>query len=246
MAKEKEFRELMALAKEVLENDTPYFRNRNVIDSLFKLKSDLSYREIVYIRLAVVDSFYSTNMKKHVGGMDELAQAIADRSKDDDELKEKISQYKESLKQSDIKDLFETSFGTPSAKAHSLISKYFYFLTEHNFPIEDSLLKENVNKILEFFGYEFPVHSKNEHKATLINDLLKFEPIRNNYSSFDNLVWLYGKLSKNSFSLIMDNIKEKDSKLAKQIASKGLKEFWAFVDRITEEYNNNHPNQKCK
>ena len=62
MAKEMEFRELMALAKDVLENDTPYYRNRNVIDALFKLKPDLPYQEIVYVRLAVIDSFYSKNM----------------------------------------------------------------------------------------------------------------------------------------------------------------------------------------
>ena len=178
--------------------------------------------------------------------MEELAKVIADMSEDDDDLKKKISQYKMSLNQPDITDLFEKSFGSPSAKAPSLISKYFYFLTEHNFPIEDSLLKENINRVLGFFGYEFPMHSKNEHKATLIGDLLKFEPIKDDYSSFDNLVWLYGKISKKSFSLIMDNIKEKDAMRAKQTASKDLKKFWTYADKITEEYNNNHPNQKFK
>ena len=121
MAKEMEFRELMALAKDVLENDTPYYRNRNVIDALFKLKPDLPYQEIVYVRLAVIDSFYSTNMKKHIGGMDELAKVIADMSEDDDDLKKKISQYKMSLNQPDITDLFEKSFGSPSAKELSHI-----------------------------------------------------------------------------------------------------------------------------
>ncbi len=244
MAKEKEFRKLMALAKEVLENDTPYFRNRNVIDTLFKLKSDLSYQETVYIRLAIIDSFYSTNMKKHVGGMEELAKAIVNISKDDNDLKKKISQYMKSLNQPYIEGLFETPYGNPSAKAPSLISKYFYFLTEHNFPIEDSLLKENVNKVLEFFGFEFPTHSKNEHKSTLIMDLLGFKPIKGLYSSFDNLVWLYGKLSKNSFSLIIDNVKKKDSTQIKRTASKKLKEFWSFADKITEAYNKNHPSKK--
>ena len=246
MAKEKELQKFMVLAKNILEDGTPYSRNRKVIDSLFKIKSDLSYREIVYIRLAVIDSFYSTNMKKHVGGMENLAKAIVNISKDDDDLKDKINEYKTSLEQTDIKALFETSYGSPSARASSLISKYFYFVTEHDFPIEDSLLKENVNRVLNFFGYNFPQHSKNEHKTTLIRDLLEFQPIKGCYSSFDNLVWLYGKISRESFSLVMDNVKDKDSAKAKQNASKELQKFWTFADEITEMFKENCSRKKNK
>ena len=245
MVKENEFQELMALAKEILENDTPYSRNRAVIDSLFNPKAILlPYEQIVYIRLSVIDSFYSTNMNMHIGGLENLANSIIEISTNDEELKIKIREYKEKLSQKEIANLFEGKYGKGQpAKARSLISKYFYFVMKHQFPIEDNLLKDYINEIAEYFNLDldFHPHSKFDSKSNLIKLLLNFKDIDRKYDSFDNFVWLYGKIREQSFSLITNDAGSK--KITKQNVSIKLKNFWNHCDKIRKQYEKSHPKQ---
>lgn len=241
MAKEIKFQKMMALAKEILENDTPYSRNRDVIDTLFKMNFDLPYKQIVFIRLTVIDSLYSTNMNKHIGGLEKLANCICEISDNDEELKTKVKKYKEKQNQTDVGWLLEEPYGNGRpAKARSLISKYFYFLMEHRFPIEDSLLKVYINEIDEYFslGLDFYPYSKCEDKSDLLMKLLRFEKIDGQYDSFDNLVWLYGKIREKSFSLISNDAGCKI--ITKENASERLKNFWNFCDEVKNRYEKNH------
>ena len=138
MAKEIKFQDFMELAKEILENDTPYLRNRDTIDSLFKTNVDLPYKQLVFIRLAIIDSLYSTNMNKHIGGLEKLTNCICKISNNDEELKTKVKEYKKKIRtcekkqnQTDVEWLLKEPYGKGrSARARSLISKYFYFLQE--------------------------------------------------------------------------------------------------------------------
>ncbi|MBP5440883.1 MAG: hypothetical protein J6Y14_08245 [Fibrobacter sp.] len=254
MAKEISFQDFMVLAKEVLENDTPYSRNRNAIDSLFNMNVGLPYKQTVFIRLAVIDSLYSTNMNKHIGGLENLANSINKISNNDEELKIKIRKYKVKIKdckeknQMDVEFLLDGKYGKGqhAAKARSLISKYFYFLMKHQFPIEDNLLKNYINEVDEYFklNLDFHPYSKCEDKSNLLVKLLKFEKIDGQYDSFDNLVWLYGKIREGSFSLISNDAGSK--RITKKNASERLKVFWILCDRIKRLYEKNHPKAKDK
>lgn len=245
MAKKINFQDFMVLAKEVLENDTPYSRNRDAIDSLFKVKENLPYKQMVFIRLSIIDSLYSTNMNKHIGGLENLANSIGRISDNDEELKIKIRDYKKSLVQTDIKKLLDEKYGNGQpAKARSLISKYFYFLMEHQFPIEDNLLKDYINEIDEYFnlGLDFHPYSNCEDKSNLLTKLLRFEKIDGQYDSFDNLVWLYGKIREKSFSLISNDAGRR--RITKKNAPEKLNKFWNLCDEIKNLYEINHPKHK--
>lgn len=234
------FQDAMDLAKSILENNTPYTRNRNLIDSLFKKQKNWSYREIVYLRLAVIDSLYSTNMNKHVGGLEDLAETIVGKSCNDEDLKQKIAEHKKSHIHPDITEVLETKYGNPEAKASSLVSKYFYFLTGHKFPIEDKLLKAYVSEVVAYFGYkDFNYHqySKNDDKSDLIKKLLAFEPIQERFDAFDNLVWLYGKLKEKSISLIT-NGHDENSIFANCERPKNFHDFLEMAVEIKESQNN--------
>jgi len=92
-----------------------------------------------------------------------------------------------------------SKYGKKVGAARSLISKYLYFVSGHNFPIEDSLVKLNINDVLKYF-YE---------KAIIINDNLLHELIsfceneKIKFDEFDNFMWLLGKLLRGSLSLLL-------------------------------------------
>lgn len=206
-----DLRYLRNLAERILTNNTSYSRNRSIIDKFFKEDSfdvslpKLSYADKIYVRLTLIDSFYSTNMTKHYEGLRDLAEMISKKTKDDSDLRAKIDMYKECLKQPELDNLFESSYGNPASQAPSLISKYFYFVTNHNFPIEDRLVRKNIKKFLKIFGREidFQPYSKDDESSNLIKCLLKLDIAKESFSAFDNLVWLYGKISNKSYSLIL-------------------------------------------
>lgn len=206
-----DLRYLRNLAERILTSNTSYSRNRSIIDKFFKDDdSDVSlpkfsYADMIYVRLTLIDSFYSTNMTKHYEGLRNLAEMISKKTKSDADLRAKINIYKECLKQPELDTLFESSYGNPASQAPSLISKYFYFVTNHNFPIEDRLVRKNLKKFLKKYGREidFLPYSKGEKSSNLIKHLLKLDIAKESFSAFDNLIWLYGKISSKSYSLIL-------------------------------------------
>ena len=103
-----------------------------------------------------------------------------------------------------IVTLFVSSYGMTKGDADSqktapsLISKYLYFLTEFNFPIYDSLVKESLDHIFKLgknmdFVYCFD-------KLSEINNTFSI----NNFYKLDNLLWLWGKIEAGNYSLILD------------------------------------------
>lgn len=195
------FKKDIELAVNVLKNNTDYILNRELIDKLFENNSH-SFENIC-LRLTVIDAFYSTNMSKRLYGIRDLAKAIYDIG-NDIQIKEQVQKYKSSAEKNEIKALFDGSYGinkmgNPSGKARSLISKYLYFVTNHDFPIEDSLVKEDLNNILAYYGF-----SKKRKDNDLLLFLISFCRINEiAIGDLDNFLWLIGKINKGSLSLIV-------------------------------------------
>lgn len=213
------FENSIALAVKILNNDTGYILNRNIIDKIFEMTREEYSKENITMRLTVVDSFYSTNMNQRIFGISDLVDEIYHIG-DDNAIIEEIEKYKKS-RNSKIDDILNKRYGIKKSgkeagKARSLITKYLYFVTKHNFPIEDNLIKNNINDVLSYFD-------KKIFSGDILRNIIEFctaEKLK--LSELDNFIWLLGKVNKGSFSLILKkedyleivktlNIKGKDS-----------------------------------
>ena len=125
---------------------------------------------------------------------------------DDDALLEEIEKYKKDIKESKVNLLLEGNYGIQKSgdefgEARSLISKYLYFVSEHKFPIEDSLLKSNINNVLKYFGYS---NIRVRKDSNFLHEIISFcESEKIEFDKFDNFMWLLGKLSKGSLSALL-------------------------------------------
>lgn len=194
-------KEFTKIAKDFLCKDgTQYLSDRKCIDEIFKFTKNHS-KDSISLRLAVVDSFYSTNMSKRLFGIADLVEEIS-KIGNDQELFEEVEKYKK-REVSKLTDLLKKKYGISKkgeyfGEARSLISKYLYFVTEHKFPIEDSLVKNNLNTLLKYFQRE-----EVEIGENLLHEIIQFcdgEGI--NYDEFDNLLWLIGKINKGSLGFL--------------------------------------------
>ncbi|MBR5412162.1 MAG: hypothetical protein IK114_03840 [Fibrobacter sp.] len=223
-------KDLIRLSVKVLKNDTPYIRSKSMLDGLFNDKNDLNDESQTFIRLTTLDALYSTNMSKRLYGLDDLANALS--KIDYTELREESAKYKKNgIDENSLSyELFRKAYGCSKidwtkihlskkveegAQAGSLISKYLYFATDYNFPIVDSLVRDNINSIMERFSL---MSDFNCTKTDLIkNDFLLVKLLVNlqrkydlsieddgSFSPFDNFLWLYGKIKKGSLSLILN------------------------------------------
>lgn len=195
------------LAHNILNADSRYSSNKNIIVSLFKTNNSNDFVFTVKNRLTVIDSYYSTQMSKRLYGIEELSEAISQCS--DEELINEANEFLTDPNSNNaVNQLFSNEYGinkegVSEKKAISLISKYLYFLTNFTFPIYDrlaflsyKLLKSNV------FKKEIKSISE-ENYFEIIKHLNNITGI-NNYEKLDNLLWLLGKLTYGSFSILMN------------------------------------------
>ena len=178
-----ELKSLITLAIDILQNETEYIFYRKVIDRIFEETRKNFSIESVNIRLTIIDSLYSTNMGRRLFGITDLSNEIFLIGKDEYLLTE-IEKYKKDSEDSKISILLKNEYGIRKygkkvGAARSLISKYLYFVSGHNFPIEDSLVKLNINDVLKYF----------------------YEKVK--FDEFDNFMWLLGKLLRGSLSLLL-------------------------------------------
>jgi len=209
MKNECELKKLIELAVKILGNKTEYFFARNRIDSVFKdTKKNFSI-DSINMRLTIVDSIYSTNMRVRLFGITELAEKIFSIG-NDDALLEEVEKYKKNIKESKVNLLLEGNYGIQKSgdefgEARSLISKYLYFVSEHKFPIEDSLIKLNINNVLKYFGYS---NIRVRKDSNFLHGIISFCESKNiEFDEFDNFMWLLGKLSKGSLSALLSKDK---------------------------------------
>ena len=225
-----EIKKIIKLSVEVLKNGTPYIRYKSMLEDLFKDKDNFNDESQTFMRLTTLDALYSTNMSKRLYGLDDLTKALS--KIDYTRLKKEAAEYKkygideESLSY----DLFCKTYGCSKinwtknhsnkknkegSQAGSLISKYLYFATNYNFPIVDSLVRDNINTIMreyslasDFSCTKTDLEQNDFSLVKLLIDLQKRYDLSTEddktFSPFDNFLWLYGKIKKGSLSLILN------------------------------------------
>ncbi|MCJ1805727.1 hypothetical protein MRP92_02230 [Flavobacterium covae] len=215
------------LAYLILNNNTRYKNNKEIIGEIFKLE----HPNKVQFRLTVIDSYYSTQMSKRLYGIEKIAEVL--ETKTDNQLIDEINLFLANQDSSIfLKEVFSKKYGINKqgeefGKAISLISKYCYFLNNYNFPIYDTIAK---------IAYPLLTNGKKINEDNYFSAIKELNIISgiNNYEKLDNLMWLVGKIRSSSFSILMDinkyktiteNIpfltndssKEKDDKIRKYI-----------------------------
>jgi len=193
------------LANSILEKETSYFKDKNIIYGFFTNSKDKLTKENIEAQLTVIDSYYSTNMSRRYYGIEEVAESILKISNSKDELKNKFIEYpKTSNHSNEITNLFHKKYGYNKkgksvGRSMSLISKYAYFITDFNFPIYDSIVREVYPLLSE--GNKLN-DSKFDKFVTSMNKLLQFSQI-DDFNKLDNLLWLIGKINRGNYSLIL-------------------------------------------
>jgi len=186
-------KEKIELAKAVLKNEAcGYYKNKELIEKLFKDSFKDDNKNNILLRLTVIDSFYSTNMQKKYFAIEEIARELIAYNIKSDDFKSFIKKGNDS-----VKDIFEKKygFGKPTSRqsgakgAWSLISKYAYFLTGKQFPIYDKFVKDMICPGSSVGFDKFINHFREKN----ISD----------YDGFDNYAWLCGKIKNGSMYLVL-------------------------------------------
>ena len=201
-------KEYAKLAQEILGNNTAYAHDKKMISDIFKV-SDIDNFEKIKLRLTIIDSYYSTQMSKRLFGIEEIAKEI--ETINDKDLSEMFLNFlKNPDKEEYILKLFNLKFGCNKVgkkikTAPSLISKYAYFLTNFKFPIYDSLAKISYDMLQKKYSDMKLEKLENNDIKGYFNKIKNLNEITgiNDYDVLDNFLWLYGKLTQGSFSLIL-------------------------------------------
>jgi len=196
------------IAKDILEKDTQYLKDKNIIQHLFD--SQESYHDSLVFRLTIIDSYYSTQMSKRFFGIEELADELLKVAKDDSALRSIVTEFIDHGKHRVLlENLFNKMYGynkkgNQTHRAASLLSKYFYFLTDFNFPIYDNLVKDSFADIRRRYDLNLS-KIPGDFKITFFDSMTELKAIAavESFDTLDNFLWLYGKLRRGSFSLIL-------------------------------------------
>jgi hypothetical protein len=198
--------DIAELAHNILNSETQYLSNKEIISALFESNSNSNFESVVKNRITIIDSYYSTQMSKRLYGIDELAHNLAQYP--DDTLKTEAAKFLNNPnKDCLIKSFFSKEYGIdksgkPFGKAISLISKYLYFLNDGNFPIYDSLAIDSYKLLKKNSLITTKTTINEDNYFDYINQLNSVTNI-NDYEKLDNLLWLLGKLYKGSFAILM-------------------------------------------
>ena len=203
------------LAQTILRQETRYQANKKIIQDIFKTPS-VTFKDTIQFRLTVIDSYYSTQMSKRLYGIEDIANELVKYS--DDILKLEIDNFLQNPKEGIIKGLFNKTYGFDkeaknAKKAISLLSKYFYFLSDCQFPIYDTLGKVSYN-LLKDNKYITSKALTDDNYFELMITLNQTSTIKD-FEKLDNLLCLLGKIKEGSFSILMD--KSKYETIVKQV-----------------------------
>lgn len=126
-----------------------YIYYRKLIQSEFKVKIKSNNFDLVFKRLILIDSLYSTNQNKNRFALYDLAIHLSQYS--DKELNLICLDFLKKFQNEKFINLFTFKVGEKGKKAQSLLSKYLFFLCDDYFPIYDSVVRANIyNEIVKF------------------------------------------------------------------------------------------------
>ena len=240
-----EIKKMADLAHTILDKNTTNKKNKEAIKSILKSQKSKCYKTKISIRLILIDNYYSTNMSMNLYSIEDLSKKIAKISNNDEQLKKMFENFlKNPSNNNVIYELFEPKdkYGVSEKRAHSLISKYAYFLLDYQFPIYDGLAKKSYDILKNYYkDKDLKLQSRgntiNEY-FTAIKELNKF--IHNyekyeKYEKLDNLLWLLGKINKSVYSYILT--REQYENLNEIIKEYKGNKFASFYDKFTTIYN---------
>ena len=206
------YKEKSELAYKILENSTQYLREKSLIHDFFVDNDSVLTEGKIMTQLTIIDSYYSTNMSHRYYGIEEVKDAIIKLSTSQTDLRRKFIEYAfNPTNHEDITDLFHAEYGYSKkgfkfGQAISLISKYAYFITDFQFPIFDSIVREIYPLIQK---HQKLSNNRVDAFVLQINDLMKLTEIED-YNKLDNLLWLIGKINRGNYSLILNKQKYLD------------------------------------
>jgi hypothetical protein len=197
-------------AFDILNTDTDYVHAKNLIKTYFN-KEETNKKDQIFMRLTLIDGFYSTQLNKRLFGIEDLVDSIYKIAKTDKELIELALNFIEKPQRNALfKLICEKEYGINKkgesfGKASSLITKYLYFLTNYKFPIYDGLVKVIYPKIsTKHFSKNLPSIGQDCSLDFFIGiKKLNEESGINSFDKLDNLLWLSGKIQNNSYQLIL-------------------------------------------
>lgn len=182
-----------------------YAIQKAFISRCFKMPYE-NFKDIIQLRLQLIDSLYSTQMNKRHFGIEELAEALSVFT--DIQIKNEIEKQTKGEFSETLESLFTSKYGydkngLKNKKAVSLLSKYFYFLTNYQYPIYDSLVRIAYRKINDENNLKLKYPSVTDTNFFEALSELNQKSGINNYEKLDNLLWYTEKLKSESFSLIL-------------------------------------------
>ena len=206
-----------------------YYLNKQAITCAFGAQASnyCSFYDLIVIRLTLIDSMYSTQMRMRPYGLGELAEVISLYGSDYelknlfltflkdhdvvpfDFLKSRMKKYCDG-KSSGASNLFKEGFGVEKhqrsqKKAWSLITKYAYFLTSCNYPIYDALVRKIYPRLWEKCcpGISIPNINGTIEEYIDAVDIFRKHLGGLSYNEFDFILWHIGKITEGSLSLIL-------------------------------------------
>ena len=226
-----------------------FYTHKDVLRSIFRNTSQIYSKTSILSRLTFLDIVYSTQMNKRYYGLEALSEKIFETFNNDQSAIESFKEFAKNPVEGKVLNLFDSNYGihmngNNAGKAISLISKYAYFLTDYQFPIYDSIVKEMYPKVVAKYYPELQNESINLDKiesfVSAINSLNQISKIHN-YDKLDSLLWLTGKINEGNISLILNrNEYEEISK------SLSLKELLAESTKNVKEEKARDKNSKAK
>lgn len=203
----KDTRYYAELACRILNDGTPYAFNKKIIQATF-FSPVVVTRETVATRIVMIDSLYSTNMGLRLFGIEELSAKITEYGSDQDLRGSTLAFLEKGKPTKSFQQLIEATYGfnksgNSSKIAPSIISKYLYFLTGGQFPILDTLVRESYPKVSKKLGIahrRLPA-APLEYFKTMYNACQESGVV--DVEKFDNLLWLYGKVTNGSLSGVL-------------------------------------------
>jgi len=169
------------IAHNILNNESRYNSNKTIISSLFNNAIEKGNIEAIKNRLTIIDSYYSTQMNKRLYGIEEISEQLCQFS--DKELRIEVETFLEDPSQGTLLYLFNLRYGLnkegkSEKKSISLLSKYFYFLNNFNFPIYDSLAFDSYALIKRSIDHSLIKLTRDNYFKSL-NHLNKISGINN-------------------------------------------------------------------
>lgn len=198
-----------------------YSKDIKIIKRLFEEpKAESNYIDTVSLRLTVIDSLYSTNMSKRLYGLEDLTHKLASDNSNDNYWIKAFINFIDENNDSQIKNVFEADYGIrkngqKAGHAYSLISKYAYYITNYEFPIYDSLVKNGHNFLSKKYKEIEPLPTNFDFKYSQICEYFQIlKRLSQNLSTNDNerpikferldcFLWTIGKIKSGNFQNLM-------------------------------------------